>query len=85
MGFEEDSDIFRNFAGVSVRIPLRCLSRLAQLPSAVSWLWLLHPVPILSLSEGLHLVPIKLKAIVGMNPGWALWQFLPEHQITQAM
>lgn len=87
MGFEEDRDIFRNFAGVSVHVPLCRLSPLAELPSALSWPWLLHPVPLLFLSEGLYLVPIKLKEIVGMNPGWRgegdLWQFVPEHQIPQ--
>lgn len=39
---------------------------------------------ILSLSEGLQLGTIMLEEIVGVNQGWALWQFLTEHQVTQA-
>lgn len=83
MGFEDDSDVFRKLAGFNIHVPLCCQSQLAELSLALSLSWLLHSLSLLSLSEALHLVPIILQEIVGINQGWALWQFLPEHQITQ--
>lgn len=67
--FEDDNDIF-------IHVPWWCLSQLAELSSAIS---LPHPY---CQSEGLLLGTIRLKEIVGVNPGWSLCGSFS--QVTQA-